>query len=79
MQYRYTSSRVKSNIWYDRAIRRAFRNKVFTRQEFETKFVSMYLMVADDSNINTAKLKSKLVFAKQVRTKNIVEKVHEAG
>jgi len=79
MQYRYTNSRVKSNIWYDRAIRRAFRNKVFTRQEFETKFVSMYLMVADDSNINTAKLKSKLVFAKQVRTKNIVEKVQEAG
>jgi hypothetical protein len=79
MTYEYTKRKIKSNNWYDLAIRRAFVGKEFTKQQFENKFISMYLFVADDSNIKTAKLKAAIVFSYFKKSGNIVEKVHVTG
>lgn len=71
-KYCYTKKRIDSTIWYDRAMKRAMKNKTFTKEEFYNRFISIYLHVEDNARLNTAYLKAAYVFSTFKNKGNIV-------
>ena len=71
--YMYTNKRIKSNIWYDRAMKRAFKGKEFTRDQFFHKFISIFLHVEDESNLSNALRRAGYVWSTFTKSGHIIK------
>ena len=69
----YTNKRIKSNIWYDRAMKRAFKGKEFTRDQFFHKFISIFLHVEDESNLSNALRRAGYVWSTFTKSGHIIK------
>lgn len=71
--YKYTNKKIKSNIWYDRAMKRTFKGKQFTKDQFVHKFISIFLHVEDESNLLNASRRAGYVWSTFTKSGHIIK------
>lgn len=71
--YTYTNKRIKSNVWYDRAMKRTFKDRQFTQDQFFNKFISIFLHVEDKSDLLNATRRAGYVWSTFTKSGHIVK------